>query len=78
MLMTWCCQRTLRKVLQKCSKTNSAVELRGMKVNIGKTKLLTSGKISREATSSGQYPCAVCNHAVGVNTIFCTRSTKSI
>ena len=47
-----------------------------MKVNIGKTKLLISGKRSREATSSGQYPCAVCNRGVGVNSIFCTSCSK--
>ena len=53
-----------------------AMELRGMKVNIGKTKLLVSGKKSRETTSSGQYPCAVCNRGVGVNSILCTSCNK--
>ena len=55
---------------------SSAVELRGMKVNIGKTKLLISGKRSREATSSVQNPGAVCNRGVGVNSIFCTSCSK--
>ena len=55
---------------------SSAVELRGMKVQLGKTKLFISGKRSKEATSSGQYPCAVCNRGVGVNAIFCASCNK--
>ena len=53
-----------------------AMELRGMKVNVGKTKLLVSGKKSREPIFSGQYPCAVCNRGVGVNSRLCIGCDK--
>ena len=55
---------------------SSAMELRGLKVNLGKTKLLISGKKSREATSSGKHPCAVCNRGVGANSICCISCGK--
>ena len=55
---------------------SSAMELRGLKVNIGKTKLLVSGKKNQAPTPSGQYPCAVCNRGVGVNSILCSRCDK--
>ena len=47
-----------------------------MKVNIGKTKLLVSGKKSRVPMSSGQYPCAVCSRGVGANSILCVGCNK--
>ena len=52
------------------------MEVRGMKVNISKTKLLVSGKKSREPISSGQYPCAVCSRGVGANSVLCVRCNK--
>ena len=55
---------------------SSAMELRGLKINIGKTKLLVSGKKNQAPTPSGQHPCAVCNRGVGVNSIFCISCDK--
>ena len=52
------------------------MELRGMKVNISKTKLLVSGKKNQAPTSTGQYPCAVCNRGVGVSSILCYSCNK--
>ncbi|MEL6804521.1 MAG: reverse transcriptase domain-containing protein, partial [Bacteroidota bacterium] len=63
-------------VLKMFNDWSRAMELRGMKVNIGKTKLLVSGKKCREPTSSGQYPCAVCSRGVGANSIYCTSCRK--
>ena len=63
-------------VLEMFMDWSRAMELRGMKVNIGKTKLLVSGKKSREPISSGQYPCAVCNRGVGANSILCVGCNK--
>ena len=50
---------------------SSAMELGGLKVNIAKTKLLLSEKKNEAPEPYGQYPCAVCNHVVGVNSILC-------
>ena len=46
------------------------LEDRGMKVNLGKTKLMVTGKKS-EVIRSGRYPCGVCGRGVAANSIFC-------
>ena len=47
------------------------LETRGMKVNVGKTKLMVTGKKS-EVIRSGRYPCGVCGRGVGQNSILCS------
>ena len=54
---------------------SSAMELRGLKINVDKTKLLISGK-ERVPTPTGEYPCAVCNAGVGGNSILCSECDK--
>ena len=44
----------------------------GKKVNIGKTKVMASGKACGEVERTGKWPCAVCRKGVGVNSIQCT------
>ena len=63
-------------VVQMFDAWSSAMEVRGLKINIGKTKLLVSGKKNQAPTSSGQYPCAVCNRGVGANSIWCSSCDK--
>ena len=48
-----------------------AIEIRGMKVNIGKTKMMVTGK-KDEVVRSGRYPCGVCDRGVGQSSILCT------
>ena len=55
---------------------SNAMELRGLKINIAKTKLLVSGKKNPTPTTSGCYPCAICNRGVGANSILCTNCNK--
>ena len=52
------------------------MERRGLKVNIGKTKLMVTGKENEEKVQSGQFPCGVCGRGVGVNSIECTVCRK--
>ena len=59
------------EVVQKFIDWKSSLERRGMKVNIGKTKLMVTGKKS-EIIRSGRYPCGVCGRGVGANSILCT------
>ena len=54
----------------------AALERRGLKINIGKTKILVSGKEGLTPLPSGQYPCAVCARGVGANSVLCTRCGK--
>ena len=58
-------------VEQKFMEWKRPLENRGMKVNIGKTKLMVTGKKS-EVMRSGRYPCGVCGRGVGSNSILCT------
>ncbi len=48
------------------------METKGLKVNIGKTKVMASGKACGEVERTGKWPCAVCRKGVGVNSIQCT------
>ncbi len=52
------------------------IERRGLKVNIGKTKMMVTGKENAERVQSGRYPCGVCGRGVGVNSILCVVCDK--
>ena len=41
------------------------MELKGLKVNIEKTKVMRSGKSGREIVKTGRWPYAVCGKVVG-------------
>ena len=53
-----------------------AMERRGLKVNIGKTKMMVSGGEDSDPVQLGRYPCAACGKGVGVNSIICTECGK--
>ena len=57
------------------SKWRAALERRGLKVNLGKTKFLVSGD-SKENEETGRYPCAVCQKGVGDSSIQCLKCAK--
>ena len=48
------------------------MELKGLKVNIKKTKVMRSGKSGGEIVKPGRWSCAVCGKGVGANSIQCT------
>uniref|UniRef100_UPI00358FAC8D uncharacterized protein n=1 Tax=Myxine glutinosa TaxID=7769 RepID=UPI00358FAC8D len=57
---------------EKMNKWKECMETKGLKVNIGKTKVMASGKACGEVERTGKWPCAVCRKGVGVNSIQCT------
>ena len=59
-------------VEQQLQNWKVALARRGLKINIGKTKILVSGKDGLTALPSGQYPCGVCAQGVGANSMLCT------
>ena len=63
-------------VEQQLQNWKVALAKRGLKINIGKTKVLVSGKDGLTALPSGQYPCGVCAQGVGVNSVLCTQCGK--
>ena len=48
-----------------------AMEEKGLRVNIGKMKIMICGTGLDLLHSSGEFPCAVCGIGVGSNSIFC-------
>ena len=63
-------------VLERFESWKDAMESKGFKVNVGKTKVLVSGKECETVVSSGEYPCGVCGRGVGRNSVFCTNCDK--
>ena len=53
-----------------------AMEQRGLKINLGKTKLLVTGKRNLKTPVSVRFPCSVCSAGVGVNSILCKQCGK--
>ena len=47
-------------------------ELKGLRVNMGKTKCMASGHNLDVLKDSGRFPCGVCRKGVGTNSILCS------
>ena len=54
------------------------MELKGLRVNIGKTKVMRCQVRIGQAEESGKYPCGVCRQGVGDNSIECVACHKWI
>ena len=67
---------TKEEVERKFTDWKLAMERRGLKVNIGKTKIMVTGKEEVERMQSGRFPCGVCGAGVGANSILCTVCDK--
>ena len=59
----WQKQRSL--LLEKLRKWKKGMELKGLRVNIGKTKVMRCQVRIGQAEDSGKYPCGVCKQGVG-------------
>ena len=47
------------------------MERRGLKVNLGKTKMMVTGWEMEDVVQVGSYLCRVCGRGVGVNSVLC-------
>ena len=47
------------------------MEAKGLRGNMGKTKIMVSGVNLQMLKDSGKYPCSVCRKGVGSNSIYC-------
>ena len=47
------------------------MEQKGLRVNVGKTKIMICGTGLDLPHNSGEFPCAICRSGVGSNSIFC-------
>ena len=52
-------------------KWKKGMELKGLRVNISKTKVMRCQVRIGQAEDSGKYPCGVCKQSVGDNSIKC-------
>ena len=55
----------------KLNKWKTEMEAKGVRVNLGKTKIMVSGVNLQTLKDSGKYACSVCRKDVGSNSIYC-------
>ena len=55
----------------KLNKWKTEMEAKGLRVNMGKTKIMVSGVNLQTLKDSGKYSCSVCRKGVGSNSIYC-------
>ena len=63
---------TFGGLMTKMAVWKNGLESKGLKVNIGKTKVMISGRDPHILQTSGEYSCAVCRRDVGKNWTFCS------
>ena len=63
---------TEEELMEKLKGWKEGLELKGLKVNISKTKVMHCKIRSGQMENSGKWPCGVCRKGVGVNSIVCT------
>ena len=64
------------EVMRAFEKWRAAMESKGLKVNMEKTKLMVTGKRSHDRVLAGRWPCGCCGKGVGVNSILCIVCNK--
>ena len=62
---------TLSELLEKFRTWKANLECKGLRVNVGKTKILVSAPNATKPVDSSKFPCGVCNKGVGNNSIKC-------
>ena len=62
---------TMDELLSKLGNWKKHLEANSLRVNMGKTKIMVSGKNLHSLRDSGKHPCGVCCKGVGSNSILC-------
>ena len=60
-------------LVEKIQKWRKGMEEQGLRVNLGKTKVMKCEVRTGQAENSGKFPCGVCRKGVGANSILCTK-----
>ena len=63
---------SLEELEERYVNWKNALESKGLRVNIGKTKVMVSSTDVGKAVKTGKFPCGVCSKGVGVNSIYCS------
>ena len=61
---------TLEGLMTKTVVWKNGLESTGLRMNMGKIKVMISGRDLHTLQTPGKYPCAVCRKGVGKNSIF--------
>ena len=64
------------ELMQKFRYWKEGMEAKGLRVNMGKTKVMKCQMQYGIAEDSGKWPCGVCRKGVGRNSIMCTKCKK--
>jgi Reverse transcriptase (RNA-dependent DNA polymerase) len=67
---------TKEELLEKLERWKNGMERKGLRVNIGKTKVMKCCVNSTPLSDSGKWPCGVCRKGVGRNSVFCVVCKK--
>ena len=59
------------KLMEKISIWKEGLESKGLRVNVGKTKVMKCHVAANMQVESGKYPCGICGKGVGRNSIQC-------
>ena len=62
---------SLEELIEKLRLWKGKLEAKGLRVNMGKTKIMLSGNDLNSLVDSGKCPCSVCRKGVGCNSILC-------
>ena len=60
------------QLVEKIRKWKVGMEEKGLRVNLGKTKVMRCRDGACQVIKSGKYPCGVCGKGVGANSIKCS------
>lgn len=63
---------TEEELMKKIKCWKDAMKLKGLRVNMDKTKVMCCKLRTGQVENSGKWPCAVCKRGVGANSINCT------
>ena len=70
---------TIERLRDKFFKWKEAFESKGLKVNLGKTKVMVSGGITKDGLSKSKVDsCGVCRFKVKSNSVLCVQCGKWI
>ena len=62
---------TIDELLSNLGNWKKHLKVKGLRANMGKTKIMISGKNLHSLRDSGKHPCGVCRKGVGSNSILC-------
>jgi hypothetical protein len=65
-----------KQLMEKIKRWKDGMEEKGLRVNVGKSKVMRSAMDVGQTVDTGKYPCGVCRQGVGKNSILCSSCKK--